>query len=181
MSNEKAEYTRKLEETLKRFLEPIKGISFPVVIEALTGCRVLEFDRDKTVNILKLLTVAAAQAGNAAAKRGVVADRPNEAGNRIEPFVTNALQDVGFVAGKPRTRSGKVKAAGYPDIELRHESGWSGYLDCKTFATKTVGSTFRAFYLSPSQEPKITRNAVHLLLSFELQLKGGLAFLCQYL
>ena len=81
MSNEKAEYTRKLEETLKRFLEPIKGISFPVVIEALTGCRVLEFDRDKTVNILKLLTVAAAQAGNAAAKRGAVADRPNEAGN----------------------------------------------------------------------------------------------------
>lgn len=173
MSDEKSEYTRKLEGTLRKFLEPIKDIPFPVVIEALTNCRVLEFDRDINKDILELLIEASAQAGEAAAKSGVVADRPNEAGNRIEPFVIDAFRNVGFAAGKPRTISGKVKVTGYPDIELHHRSGWSGYLDCKTFATKSLSSTFRAFYLSPSQEPKITRNAVHLLLSFQLQIKGG--------
>ena len=172
MSNERDDYTRKLEETLKRFLEPIKDVSFPVVIEVLTGYQVQRFDRERDENILKLLEVAAAQAGKEAAKKGIIADRPNEAGNRIEPFVIDALNEVGFAAGKPRTKSGKIKAAGYPDIEIQHESGWTGYLDCKTFASKSVGSTFRAFYLSPSAEPKITKSAPHLLLSFELQ-RGG--------
>jgi hypothetical protein len=170
--NDRTEYIRNLEGTLKKFLEPIKGIPFPLVIEALTGCRVLEFDRKKNVHILELLKRASAEAGKLAAKQTIVADRPNEAGNRIEPFVLFAFNNLGFAASKPQTHSGKIKAAGYPDIELRHESGWSGYLDCKTFATKSIGSTFRAFYLSPSKEPKITRDAVHLLLSFELQPKG---------
>lgn len=172
MNDNRAEYTRRLEETLKRFLEPIKGVPLPVVIEALTGFSVLKFDQAENAHILGLLKDGTTKAGRAAAKQGVVADRPNEAGNRIEPFVMDAMNSVGLVAGKPRTKSGKAKAAGYPDIELRHESGWLGYLDCKTFASKSAGSSFRAFYLSPSREPKVTSNAVHLLLSFELQLTG---------
>ena len=129
MNDERAEYTRRLEESLKKFLQPMKEIPFPVVIEALTGCRVQKFISGEQPTILELLKMASAQAGQ--------------------------------------------EAAGYPDIEIHHKSGWVAYLDCKTFASSSIGSAFRAFYLSPSAEPKITNSASHLLLSFELRRKGS--------
>ncbi len=172
MADEKDEHIRKLEETIRKFLEPIRGVPFPIVIKALTGYRVLKFESVKDKDILELLINASKLAGQEAAKKGIIADRPNEAGNYIEPFVINALTKVGFQAHTPTTSSGTQRSVGYPDIELRHSKGWVGYIDCKTFASKSLGTTLRAFYLSPSRQPKITKNAVHLVLSFELENNG---------
>ena len=41
-------------------------------------------------------------------------------------------------------------------------------MDCKIYSGKTKGQTFRSFYLSPSSDPKITEDAFHMLMSFEL-------------
>jgi len=84
------------------------------------------------------------------------------------------------IPSKPIAKSGKKKAAGYPDIYIEDKYGRSIYADCKTYNTKTKHQTFRTFYFSPSKDPKITRDAFHLLLSFELntaERKGKRAFI----
>ena len=57
------------------------------------------------------------------------------------------------------------------------ERGGILYLDYKTYNALTKVQTFRTFYFSPSRNPKITRDAFHLLVSFELikALKQGKA------
>ena len=81
-----------------------------------------------------------------------------------------ALREVGLDADKPLSKSGKRKVAGYPDIEVRDREGRTIYIDCKTYNTKTKDQTFRTFYFSPSEDPKITKDAFHLLISSELDL-----------
>lgn len=43
-------YFQSLEDTLMKFLEPIKNIPFFTMIKILTGCDVLEFDLDVLAN-----------------------------------------------------------------------------------------------------------------------------------
>jgi hypothetical protein len=169
MTNQ-GDYIKQLEEVISKFLEPLKGIPFPIAIKALTGFEVLSFDpaQDENRQLLSKLTQAAQVAGRTAFQQGIFTARPNEAGNRIEPFVVDALRDAGLKADKPVSKSGKKKAAGYPDIQIADEAGSTIYLDCKTYNTRTKGQTFRTFYFSPSKDPKITRDAFHLLMSFEL-------------
>jgi hypothetical protein len=166
-------YTRQLEESIRRFLEPIKGIPLAVVIKALTGCEVLSFDPGVMENrkLIEDLSHAAGLAGQNAFQEGIVASRPNEAGNRIEPFVLEALGRVGLKADRPSTRTGKRRAAGYPDIEIVSRDGVIAYLDCKTYSTATKDQSFRTFYFSPSDDPKITKDGFHLLMSFELDVQ----------
>ena len=169
MSNSE-EYIKQLEETIRRFLEPIKDIPYNIAIRSLTGCRVLEFDRNdkKNQKLLNKLKEAAQISLKTAYRKGIKTKRPNEAGNQIEPFVINSLNKVGLKAEKPKSRKGKVKIAGYPDIEISDEYGRTIYLECKTYSALTKGQSFRTFYFSPSKDPKITKDAFHLLLSFEL-------------
>ncbi len=167
---EKEEYIRQLESTIHRFLEPLKGIPFSIAIKALTGFKVLTFDvsLDENKKLLDLLAKAAQLSGEKAFKEGIFTARPNEAGNHIELFVIEALRRVELEADKPLSQKGRRKAAGYPDIEVKDKGGRAAYIDCKTYNTKTKGQTFRTFYFSPSDDPKITKDAFHLLISFEL-------------
>ena len=61
--------------------------------------------------------------GERAFREGLFANRPNEAGNRIERFVREALNEAGLAADTPKTKSGKRKSAGYPDIQVVDEWG----------------------------------------------------------
>lgn len=181
MDNQK-EYIKQLEQAISRFLEPLKGIPFPVAIKSLTGFKVLAFDIsiDHNKKLLEQLSKAAKIGGQKAYQEGIFAARPNEAGNHIEPFVIEALRHVGLEADKPISKSGKKKAAGYPDIQIEDKEGIIIYLDCKTFNTLTKDQSFRTFYFSPSKDPKITKDAFHLLMSFELDIderKGERAFI----
>jgi len=160
----------------------MKGIPFPVCIKALTGFTVLVFDPSSDQNriLLDYLVKAAQLSGKMAFKEGIFTARPNEAGNHIEPFVLDALGQVGLKTGKPISKSGKKKVAGYPDIQIEDKFGRTVYLDCKTYNTLTKGQSFRTFYFSPSKDPKITKDAFHLLMSFEIttaERKGKRAFI----
>jgi len=181
MSNQ-GEYIGQLEQVIRKFLEPLKGIPFPIAIKALTGFRVLTFEisDEKNRKLLNQLSKAAQFAGKSAFDVGIFTARPNEAGNHIEPFVIGAMRNVGLTANKPVAKSGKKKAAGYPDIQIADEFGRITYLDCKTYNTLTKDQTFRTFYFSPSKDPKITSDAFHIIMSFELdttERKGKRAFI----
>jgi hypothetical protein len=178
---DEGEYIRQLEQVIGKFLEPIKDIPFPVAIKALTGFKVLAFDLTfgPDRRVLEQLSQAACRAGHEAHRNGIFSARPNEAGNHIEPFVVRALQEVGLKATKPISKSGKKKTAGYPDIQIEDETGRIIYLECKTFNIKSQRQSFRTFYFSPSEDPKITSDAFHLLVSFQLttaERKGRRAF-----
>lgn len=175
-------YVRQLEETIRKFLEPLKGIPFTVAIKSLTGHSVIAFNpKDLSdVRLLSVLTKAAQQAGDKAHHEGIFTARPNEAGNAMEKFVAEAIRDQGFEAKVPKTSSDKGKAAGYPDREIIIPGCVPTYLDCKIYSSETKDQTFRTFYMSPSYEPKITKDAHHLLLSYELKranLQGQPVFL----
>lgn len=98
--------------------------------------------------------------------------RPNEVGNDIEPFVAKALNDLGYEAGKPKTKGGKGKTTAYPDLYFIDGAGRLSYLECKTFNIKNVDTTQRSFYLSPSEDSKVSADAHHFVLSFEIYVAG---------
>ena len=60
-----------------------------------------------------------------------------------------------------------------PDIEITEPAPC--YVELKTYNAATANTTQRSFYYSPSETPKVTRDAVHLLLAFELErtARGG--------
>jgi hypothetical protein len=170
MSDEK-QYIKDLENVIQQMLKPLKNIPFGLVIKSMTGFEVIAFDKTKKEdkNLLKKLSKAAEIASSEVAKMsGIKRPRPNEVGNDLEPFVENALKEIGYLdACKPKGKSGKGKSAGYPDREFT-DSGRTIYLEIKSYAKETLDSTQRTFYFSPSDDFKINKNGLHLLIAFEV-------------
>ena len=66
-------YTKKLENIIKQMLKPLKDIPFNLVIEAMTGRKVISFDFAKSEHkeVLELLKKSAIKAGNEINKTGL--------------------------------------------------------------------------------------------------------------
>src|SRR3989344_4056062 len=114
-------YTKNLENVIKQMLFPLKGIPFNLVIENISGKKILPFNKNdkKDVILLKDLKRVAKIAGIQINKTGIMRARPNEVGNDVEPFVKKALLSIGYEAYTPRTiKSKQKKTMGYPDIEF---------------------------------------------------------------
>lgn len=163
-------YTRQLEETVSKFLRPLKDIPFPVAIKAIFGHNVLSFDKNSREDkeLLIRLTKAIDSAARNAYKVGISTARPNEVGNHIEPFVKDALNIAGMKAEIPLASNGKHQSAGYPDVFIKDVDGRITYLECKTYNRKSIDSSFRAFYFQPSKNSKIIHDARHLMIGFEI-------------
>jgi hypothetical protein len=167
---EEQDYIKDLEKIAKVIATPLKNLPFPSVIRLLSGCKVLIFDhqnRDYT-SLLSKLKSAVELAGKEAFKIGIFTRRPNEAGNKIEPFVKEALKKIGLDADTPIAKSGRKKSTGYPDIQITYGKGLTAYLECKTYNIKNINTTQRSFYFSPSKNFKVTKDALHLMLSYQL-------------
>lgn len=164
-------YVKDLEDTLSKFLAPLRDIPFPIVIKAISGHSVISFNRSDNADValLERLSEAMQKATNTAHRVGIFTNRPNEVGNHIEPFVRDALKELGISATIPRTKSGIHRSAGYPDIEMKDIDGRITYLECKTYSLKSEDSSFRAFYMQPSEDAKITADARHLPVGFEIE------------
>lgn len=160
-----------LENMVRAFLQPVKNQPFGLIIKALTGHEVLPFDLTdpKTAKFFQTLQKAVATAAQTAFDEGIFAGRPNEAGNAIEPFVLDALQNAKLDAQKPANRKGKGQSTGYPDLQIAFGKKQVCYLECKTYSAKNRDSSNRSFFLSPSENPKINADAFHLLVAFELE------------
>lgn len=182
MSKENLEYTKKLEEVIKQMLQPLHSIPFSLVIKSLCGCEILPFQKDdpKDKKLLEVMKKVIVNAGEEVNITGIERPRPNEVGNDIEPYVKKALIKAGYSASTPSGSSGKKKAVGYPDIEFTDEFGRVNYLECKTYNynSEIVDSTMRSFYLSPSDDFKITKSAKHFVVSFAIE-KRERKFFCK--
>jgi hypothetical protein len=154
---------------LAELAKPAKRIPFKDVILATTGQRVLDFDTNNPAHLALHGKIAAAASDALAQARaaGLFAARANEAGNQIESFVRAALAQAGLPARVPHTAAGAAQVVGYPDVEI--PGAPSCYLELKTYSAATANTTQRSFYYSPSAHPKVTRDALHLLLAFELE------------
>lgn len=153
----------RLRERIREMVVGMKDVPLPAIIEALTGHRVLPWPRDSR----ETLQSVAHQIEAMIEEREIEAARMNEAGNRVENVVIDAMRSLGIRAQRPRTESGQARSTGYPDIEADID-GLPCYIEVKTFSAATVDSTQRSFYLSPSTDFKVTRDAVHLLVAVEL-------------
>ena len=158
-----------LETVLAELAQPARRLPFQTVIAATTGHRVLHFDTNNPAHLelSRRILRAAALAGARAQKEGIATARANEAGNHIEPFVRAALRETGLGAQVPVTAAGRAQVAGYPDIEITNAPAC--YLELKTYNAATVNTSQRSFYYSPSAHSKVTRDALHLLLAYELE------------
>ena len=167
MKDEK--YISKLEDAIKQMLLPLKDIPFNLVIESLTGKRVIPFDPNNPQDeeILDILKNVALIAGKMINKEGIVRARANEVGNDIENFVKSTMQDYNLNPDIPSGASGRKKAMGYPDIIFYHRRK-PYYLECKTYNQENIGTTQRSFYFSPSEDFKVIYNTHHFIISYEM-------------
>ena len=175
------DYTERLENIIRQMLQPLKDIPFNLVIETMTGKKVISFDFAKSDHqeILGLLKQAVLKAGLEINKTGISRSRPNEVGNDIEPYVKSALNSLGLNADIPTGPKGRKKSTGYPDILF-----WSNkspyYLECKTYNIENIETTQRSFYFSPSDEFKVIYDAPHFIVSFEIYVAGEHIYKCKH-
>lgn len=167
------QYTKQLENVVKQALKPLKGVPFNLIIESMTGRRVLDFDPRNSEHklVLNLMEKAVLLTGKNINRTGIARPRPNEVGNDIEPYIKKALNQVGLRSDTPSGPKGNKKAAGYPDIVFWHQKH-PFYLECKTYNLRNLNTTQRSFYLSPSDEFKVIYDAPHFLVSFEIVVAG---------
>lgn len=154
---------------LAELTRPAKRIPFKDVILATTHHRILDLDTNNAAHVAlnEKISSAARVAATKARAEGLIATRANEAGNHMEVFVKAALKEAGLQARTPVTTAGDAQTTGYPDVEIPGDPPC--YLELKTYNANTVNTTQRSFYYSPSAHPKVTLDALHLLLAFELE------------
>ncbi len=166
-------YIKDLENFVKRMLIPMKDLSFRVIIKSISGYSVLPFKKDpQLTNLLKKVFRYASENINT---KGIQAKRPNEVGNKIELFVKESLNKFNVKPEVPKNQNGKRVSAGYPDIIFEYHNH-PIYLECKTYNLKNINTTQRSFYFSPSKNFKITKNAPHLMITFQIVKKHGRYF-----
>ena len=165
------DYVNDLEETVRKFMQPLKNVSFPVLVKIISGHKILPFDENnrEDMALLETLKRVCNQAMKDAHKKGMYKNRANEAGNKIEDFVKKALSKNGFTANTPQNTKGKKQPMGYPDILIEKPDGEKIYLECKTYNRKTIKDTRRTFYIQASENTKIMHDAMHLMVSFEIE------------
>ena len=170
----KQKNSKELDGIISQMLKPLKGVSLNIVIEGLFDCKIIPFDikNKKDKELLETLKKVSSKTGKEINKTGILRSRPNEVGNDIEPFVKDALNELKMQASTPLTINGKYKSTGYPDIEFVDNNGRTNYLECKTFNIDNVGTSQRSFYLSPSKDFKITKDAHHFVISYEVYVSG---------
>lgn len=166
-------YVSKLENAIKQMLSPLKDIPFNLVIEALSGKKVIpfEFKNQEDIELLEILKEVAIAGGKEINRYGIESRRANEVGNYIEAFVKKAMGQYGLNPSIPAGATGKKKATGYPDIIFFFKKK-PHYLECKTYNLQNISTTQRSFYFSPSTDFKVVYNTHHFILSYEMFLDG---------
>lgn len=166
----KREISKELQGVISKMLKPLKGLELGIIIEGLSDKKVIPFDYKSTKDkkVLTKLILVAKNSLKAINQKGIIRPRPNEVGNDIEKFVKDAFLDIKYEATTPTTNSGSSKSSGYPDITFIDEFNRINYLECKTYNIDNISTTQRSFYLSPSSDFKVTEDAHHFGISFEI-------------
>ena len=98
--------------------------------------------------------------------------RMNDVGNALEPIVKKSLQDQGLDVDFPKTKSGKLRRVGYPDLII-YTLDAPIYLEIKAYTLKQQKGSLRTLYLSSSLDPKVNEDGHHILAGFEMKENGA--------
>lgn len=139
-------------------------IGLPDLISLITGHEVYDWDEDLAPTLMGIGESVVAEVR----RNPIQTERINEVGNAVELYVLAELEKAGLASGRPTPPSGRKKTAGYPDIYAQSGDDYY-YIEIKTYSPKTVKSSQRTFYISPSQDFKVTHDAYHLLLAFSTE------------
>lgn len=175
MAKIEKEYVEELENIIKQMIAPLKQIPLKLVLESISGKKVIPFDKDnsqhkKLLGKLKKAAKFACQNINNAG--GIVSPRVNEVGNKVELPIKEALCQVGFKdADIPVNKKGVKQSSGYPDLGFSF-GDLNVYVECKTYSKKNIATTQRSFYLSPTEAFKVTKDAIHIVISIEIEQKS---------
>lgn len=168
--------TRSLEDKLKDLLTAYKSISEPVpfetIIKEMYGHTVMKFDFTNESKVFEQLHAAMTAVCDTVTANPIKRARANEVGNDLEKCVIAACGNQGLVANAPTSKAGKGKSTGYPDVIVTIDHKPSIYLEVKSYAVGKTATRFRSFYLSPSDDPKVTSDGHHLLVGFEVKREG---------
>ncbi|MDI9355458.1 MAG: hypothetical protein QM536_00305 [Chitinophagaceae bacterium] len=99
-------YIHTLENIIKQMLTPVKNIPLKLIIEAISKKEVITFDKKNQIHIhlLKNIIIAVESAFQSINEKGIIEKRPNEVGNKIEPFLKNSLNQIdSFHSQVPKT------------------------------------------------------------------------------
>lgn len=155
---------------IQRLKKPIRNVSFGLVIKAATEHEITpltDFPDDK--ELIKKIRQALMQVTSTVNETDFRAKygRPNEFSNAIEPYLIAALKNIGLKASIPKTVTGKMQAAGYPNIEVKYGDR-TVYIECKAVDKNKLDVSLRSFYYKPTVEKrnKVTSSGNHLLAGF---------------
>jgi len=160
-------------ETIARSRTPMKCVPYQEIIQSLYKAKVVKFDKIRNRQTLTSIAKAMKSTCLAVQASPIERSRPNEVGNDMERFVLQALNGSDLKAEAPRTKAGKRKSVGYPDIRIEATRGPPIYLEVKTYNARNRNSTQRSFFFSPTDDPKITEDGFHLLVGFEIERDGN--------
>lgn len=180
MAKVEKENAENLEKVIKQMIAPIKNVPLKTVIESISGKQVIGFDEKNPQHkklLEKLKKAAKLACQNINNSGGIVSQRVNEVGNKVEFPIKDALQKVGFKdADVPLNKKGKKLSSGYPDLGFKFEDLYV-YIECKTYNKKNIATTQRSFYLSPTESFKVTKDAIHIVISLEIEQKSAGVFI----
>jgi len=125
------------------FREPMESVPFEMVVEELYGFKARKFDPEADGKLLERIGNAMRDACLFARKDPIKRNRPNEVGNDMEPLVVKALKSHGMAAAAPKTRSGRGRSAGYPDVKVDIDPV-PIFLEVKTYSASTRRSSQRS-------------------------------------
>ena len=144
-------------------------VPFKEVIKNATQHRVLDFDTNNPAHLelQNQLVKAAALAGKRAASQGLPRRRTGEARSEIKNLVQAALREAGLQIQRLSTAANAGESPEYPDFEIA--GSVPCYLEVKTYNAGTAHGSQHTFHYSPSRPPRITRDALHFILAFQVE------------
>lgn len=156
-----------LAEAVRAYRMLPKGIGVSQIISAITDHAVIALDdSDFDQALLDSISSAAIDLIGRTQVSPIKTTRLNELGNAVEEPMLDACLRAGLEATWPRRANGTASRTGYPDIAIGIDGARPTYLEAKVIGAGSEGSSFRSFYLSPSDNPKVCADARHLLIAF---------------
>lgn len=141
-----------------------RKVALPELIKIICGHEVYDWDEALAPTLKQVAETVVERVK----RQPIHTDRINEVGNAVELYVLDALASAGMTSGRPSPLSGRKKTAGYPDLFAKKGDDYF-YIEIKTYSPRTENSSQRTFYISPSNDFKVTRDAYHLALAFSTE------------
>lgn len=156
-----------LAEAVRAYRPLPTGIGVSQIISAITDHAVIALDGSPVDNALvRKISAAASDLIQQTQVVPIRTTRVNELGNAVEEPLLDACLRAGLDATWPKRSNGTASRTGYPDIAIEISGARPTYLEAKVLKAGSEGSSFRSFYLSPSDNPKVCVDARHLLIAF---------------